>query len=338
MTGAPAGRFRPSASPELTVVVPTRSSAETLARVLPALARELAPHPSELLLLLDRPTAAVRDLAAAAAGARPIESPTRLGLPGQLDRARAAARGRRLLLLHDDAIPEPGWLESLLAASATAPGVAILGSLQLDGSGRPRRGASLVWPEGFTTPEPLDELAGPADSARTADYVGTASMLIDLAALDAMGGADPRFHPAYYVDVDLCFGARSRGGRVALVPGSRVVHLESGSSSSPFKEYLQRRNRRLFVEKWGERLRRRPPFSPDRAARESLRSRIEEETREGVAGSVQLPPRAAATAPEERHREVLRGYVEWLEAKRADADTPGVDRELARAHAELADL
>lgn len=316
-------------------MVPTRSSAETLARVLAALERELGGRDAELLLLLDQPTDAVRNLASATRGARRLESSQRLGLPGQLALGREAARGRRLLLLHDDAIPQPGWLDGLLAAAHAAPDAAILGSLQLDAAGGPLRGGSLVWREGFTTPEPLDDLSFDGPSTLSADYVGTASMLIDLEAFDAAGGADPRFHPAYYVDVDLCFGVRARGGHVALVPRSRVVHLESRSSTSPFKEYLQLRNRALFVDKWGERLGRRPAYRPDAEARREVIARVEEESREGAAGVVPSPRPALPGAPAERHRAVLRSYLEWLEQRRRNGGPPGLDEELARVRAEL---
>jgi len=43
-------------------------------------------------------------------------------------------------------------------------------------------------------------------------------------ALDAIGGFDEIFSPAWFEDVDLCRRIRNQGGRIQYQPGARFIH------------------------------------------------------------------------------------------------------------------
>jgi glycosyltransferase involved in cell wall biosynthesis len=85
---------------------------------------------------------------------------------------------------------------------------------------------------------------------RQVDYGSACSLLVRRATWEAVAGADPQYHPAYYEDVDLCLAIRARGQQVLFEPRSRVRHHESASSDSAFKSFLFRRNQRRLQEKW----------------------------------------------------------------------------------------
>ncbi|MEP6741861.1 MAG: glycosyltransferase [bacterium] len=71
---------------------------------------------------------------------------------------------------------------------------------------------------------------------------------------ERLGGFDRRFAPAYYEDVDLCFGVRSLGYKVIYQPASRLVHYEGVTAGRDVKKgikHFQIVNRESFVEKWG---------------------------------------------------------------------------------------
>ena len=73
---------------------------------------------------------------------------------------------------------------------------------------------------------------------------------MDRHAWDAVGGFDERYFPAYYEDVDLCLALWDHGYRVAYEPRARLRHLESQSTSTPFRNFLLIRNRAQLVAKW----------------------------------------------------------------------------------------
>jgi hypothetical protein len=82
-------------------------------------------------------------------------------------------------------------------------------------------------------------------------------MLFDRAAWEEHGGFDERYHPAIFVEVDLCAGVWERGGRVACVPASVATHHEGamlrgdGALTSPeLRWHLAERNRERYCAKW----------------------------------------------------------------------------------------
>jgi glycosyltransferase involved in cell wall biosynthesis len=89
--------------------------------------------------------------------------------------------------------------------------------------------------------------------AREVDYCSGASLLVRREIFERLGGFDRRYAPAYYEDVDICFGVRSLGYRVVYQPMSRLVHYEGATAGQDatvgFKRY-QTINRAKFVEKW----------------------------------------------------------------------------------------
>jgi GT2 family glycosyltransferase len=64
------------------------------------------------------------------------------------------------------------------------------------------------------------------------------------------GGFDPRYHPAYFEDADLCMSIRGLGLRVLYQPAAVVLHQEYTSTSPRDARTLMTRNRTLFAEKW----------------------------------------------------------------------------------------
>src|SRR5262249_52904874 len=82
-------------------------------------------------------------------------------------------------------------------------------------------------------------------------------------------GFDPRYHPAYFEDADLCMSIRSLGLRVLYQPTAVLLHQEYTSSSPSEARALMARNRALFAEKWSHKL----AAQPLGATRDMLRAR-----------------------------------------------------------------
>jgi GT2 family glycosyltransferase len=160
--------------------------------------------------------------------------------------AAAASAAEFLVLLNPDAVAEPTWLETLVAAAHQAPDIASVGSLQrrldnpevLDGVGDVWHVAGLAWRAGEGQPAagaPGDgEIFGPCGAAA----------LYRRAAFQALGGFDERFF-CYCEDVDLAFRLRAAGYRSVRASRAVVRHAGSGISGrrSDFTLYHGHRNR-----------------------------------------------------------------------------------------------
>ncbi|MGH9967748.1 MAG: glycosyltransferase [Pyrinomonadaceae bacterium] len=186
---------------------------------------------------------------------RVIDNPENKGFVDACNQGAAAARGEYLVFLNNDTIVLTGWLENLLQSVMKDPSVGAVGSMYLYPDGRIQEAGAIVWKTG----EALHYGWGksPEDRrfnfAREVDYCSAASLLVRQGLFDQLGGFDGRYSPAYYEDVDLCFGVRSLGYKVIYQPASRLIHYEGATAgtntNASFKQY-QSINRQKFFEKW----------------------------------------------------------------------------------------
>ena len=243
-----------SAQPRASILIPADRNAELLARCLESVARNAAPVPFELIVVLNASSDSVIALVRERVdGARVLESNVNLGVAGAYSLAREAARGEFIVLLHDDAEVWPGWLEWLVRAADERPDAGAVGSRALNADGTLQAAGSIVWRDGTTRPigagEPAD---APAYAQRRAvDFCGSVSLLVRADTWDAVGGLDDRFFPASYVDVDLCMKVRQHGQVVLCEPRSQITHFRWGvETSRTYRHWLARHNQKRFAEKW----------------------------------------------------------------------------------------
>ena len=241
-----------SPEPRVSILIVSAKQPRLLARCLESLARCGSTVPFETLVLLNNALPEVKTLVRErVSGAIVIDSSVPLGLAGGSNRARAAARGELLVLFHDDAEAEPGWLDALVETIDAHPEAGAVGSRMLNPDGTPQSLGSVLWSDGSAW-----GLGGPrsllpaSETTFAVDYCGSSSLLVRAATWDAIGGADERFYPAFYVDVDLCLGVWTRGQAVLATPASRVRHTKSASTEPLFRELLYRRNQKLLQDKW----------------------------------------------------------------------------------------
>lgn len=150
-----------------------------------------------------------------------------------------------LAMLNPDAVPEPGWLQALHAATARHPAAALFGSTQLmgedperlDGAGDFYSIFGIAWRGGYGASRSLVVGDIPAFSPCAA------AGLYRRDVWDALGGMAERFF-CYLEDVDIGFRARLAGHRVVQVADARVAHSGSAISGrhSDFTLYHSTRN------------------------------------------------------------------------------------------------
>jgi GT2 family glycosyltransferase len=157
-----------------------------------------------------------------------LELGRNLGFGPALNRAVAEVPADPLILLNNDAEPEPRFVEALL--DGLGEGVDSVAGVLLQ-----ERAPELIDSAGVVADATLmgfDYLHGePASAAETAPAplgpTGGAA-LYRRAAFEAVGGFDERIF-LYYEDLDLALRLAAAGGRCRLAPEARAVHAYSAS-------------------------------------------------------------------------------------------------------------
>lgn len=187
------------------------------------------------------------------AGVRRLVPAGNLGFGGGVSFALTRARASRLLILNPDARPEAGAIDRLLAAFDDFPDAAGIVPALIDPSGRSQhrwqlrplpapwqlvvQALRLVAIHGPRQPPPRGtEIAQPA----------AAALGLRRAALEAVGGFDPAFFPAWFEDVDLARRFAEAGLTLRYAPAARFVH--EGGTSVPalgFRSFLWLYHRHL---------------------------------------------------------------------------------------------
>ena len=169
------------------------------------------------------------------------------------------ARGEVLVFLNNDTVPQPGWLDALLATLDAHPDAGLVGAKLLYPDGRLQEAGGVVFADGSGWN--YGRFDDPANCRfaylRDADYVSGAAIAIPRALFERLGGFDSRYAPAYYEDTDLAFAVRAAGLRVLVQPASVVVHDEgttSGTDVNTGPKAAQVRNQAVFAAKWRDAL------------------------------------------------------------------------------------
>jgi GT2 family glycosyltransferase len=159
------------------------------------------------------------------------------------------ARGEYVVLLNNDTLPTPGWLEKLLECAKNEPNAGVIGSKLLFPDGRLQH-IGVAFDE-FRNPRHIYRglTAGIAPAQRNREYqaVTGACMLVPRNIYSNVGGMDERYMNSCE-DVDFCMKVRQAGYRVLFCADSVVYHFESLSQGRHDNDL---RNLALFKARWG---------------------------------------------------------------------------------------
>jgi GT2 family glycosyltransferase len=179
----------------------------------------------------------------------------------RLDRNRGFAGGiavaldhvttEYMALVNDDAVPQPGWLEALLAPFAAGDGADLSATTAklLLSDGRINNAGSALLPDLYACDRGLGQPDdGRWDTPEDVDAFCGAGALLRAAAVRAVGGFPAHFF-LYYEDTDTSMRLRRAGWRIRYVPEARIIHRHSASSDqqSARFHYFNERNRLLMI-------------------------------------------------------------------------------------------
>jgi O-antigen biosynthesis protein len=250
-------------TPLVSVVMVTYGGGETALRAVDALVENTDAR-YELIVIDNASSDGTADrLKAAVQGATIVENTANLGFAHGCNQGAALAKGTYLCFLNPDAFVQRGWLPPLLERFELDSSVGAAAPLFLHEDGRVQEAGSAVDSEGaaLSIGDGDDPQSFEHRFRRAVDYGSAACLLVRADLFAAVDGFDPVYSPAYYEDVDLCFKLRAKGFLTVFEPRSRVVHLRGGGSRQA--QALMTANRRVFAERWSDRLQRRRPLRAD---------------------------------------------------------------------------
>ena len=183
---------------------------------------------------------------------RVVELGENLGFGRALNRAVAEVPGGPVILLNNDAVPEPRFVEALLDGFGN--GVDSVAGVLLQ-----ERAPELIDSAGVVADTTLmgfdylhGEPAGAAASAAAPLGPTGGAALYRREAFEAAGGFDERIF-LYYEDLDLALRLAGRGGRCRLAPEARALHAYSASlgAASPEKYARTGWSRGYMLRRYG---------------------------------------------------------------------------------------
>jgi GT2 family glycosyltransferase/glycosyltransferase involved in cell wall biosynthesis len=252
--------FEEECAPEVSVVVCAHDHVDMTLACLEALrvTQRWNVTPFEVLLVDDASGDATTDLRSVP-GVVYVRLDENMGFLRAANAGVAAARGRHVLFLNNDTLPQGSWLDEMTDTLHRRPKAGVIGARLIFPDGRLQEAGGLIFRDasGWN----YGRLGDPEDPRvtfeRPVDYCSGAAMLVRGELLRSLGGFDERFAPAYYEDTDLCFAAREHGWEVWYQPDAIVVHVEGASHGvderTGIKAY-QGVNREKFRRKWAHAL------------------------------------------------------------------------------------
>jgi GT2 family glycosyltransferase len=236
-----------------TVIIPTVAGGPRLTRML----ESLVDRPGGVgVLVVDNGSAdpGMASLGSRIAGVEVIRLERNIGYTRAVNLAARKASGDALVLLNDDCVCDPGYVEAIVAALDPAAGVTMAAGVmreardptRIDTAGMQLDRTLLVFD--YLNGEPVACL-----EHGVPDPVGPsgAAAAFDREAFLSAGGFDQNLF-AYWEDVDLVLRMRLEGARCALARDATGVHHHSATlgSGSRRKNYLMGFGRGYVLRKW----------------------------------------------------------------------------------------
>jgi GT2 family glycosyltransferase len=237
---------------EASVIIPNWNGARFLSGCLDSLGEQAGPG-TEIIVIDNGSADDSLEILGEYPGIVLIRNTENKGFAAAVNQGFAAMRGRYAVLLNNDTVVQPGWLDSLINEMETHPRAFSAASLMLrmDDPDRVDDAGDnytvLGWGYKRRDGKPAARERKPS---RIFSACGGAA-IYRKEALETIGGMDEAFF-AYMEDMDLGWRALSAGWENRYCPEARVLHIgsaTSGSKYNAFKVRLAARNNLYILYK-----------------------------------------------------------------------------------------
>lgn len=186
---------------------------------------------------------------------RLIENKENQGFAGGNNQGMAEARGEYIVLMNNDVVVTPGWLDRMIAVAERNPKIGMVGPMSNYVSG-PQRVSQVGYDT--TTLTGLNQFAQDYSQRRMGRVnpfwrVVGFCMLIKRSVVEKIGGLDERYGLGNFEDDDFSLRARLAGFEPWIAGDCFVHHFGSRTFSGSGIDYQEslKRNWEIFKKKWG---------------------------------------------------------------------------------------
>jgi GT2 family glycosyltransferase/glycosyltransferase involved in cell wall biosynthesis/predicted Zn-dependent protease len=242
-------------SDTVSIIIPTFNKLALTCQCLNAIRQTADNIPYEIIVVDNGSTDGTPDylLREEAVGRiRVILNRNNLGFSKANNQGAQIARGKYLLFLNNDTIPQPKWLEEMVHMAESDGNIGAVGSKLLFPDGTIQHAGVVL----FRTKKPYHIYKGLpgnilcANKQRDYKIVTAACMLIRKNIFSEIGGFDDRFINGCE-DLDLCLKVGQKNKRIVYNPRSVVIHLEAQSKG---RQDNMDYNRQLFENIWRDKI------------------------------------------------------------------------------------
>lgn len=178
-----------------------------------------------------------------------------IGFAKGCNQGAAVAKGKYLVFLNNDTIPQPNWMPPLVQEVEEHDDVAVVGSKLLYPDNTIQHAGVAFCRKDLMPYHIFNGVVEnlPAVNIRREFQVVTAAcVLVRRESFEAVGGFDEGFLNGFE-DVDFCLKIRERGQKVVYQPRSVLYHLEHQTPGRKNKD-AENKNIRRFMERWKEKI------------------------------------------------------------------------------------
>jgi O-antigen biosynthesis protein len=216
-------------TPLTSIVIPTWNGERHIGACLNSVFAHTSPR-VEIIIVDNGSTDQTPALAQQVGSVTLIANHANMGFAHAVNQGLHQAHGDILVLMNQDVVAQPHWLEPIHQRFASEPSIGVVGSKLLYPDGRVQHaGGHLLEPawEGihYTNDSPTNRI----------DFVTGAVFAIRRSCWQAVGDFDEGFFPAYFEDVDYCLRVRKLAWQIAYEPKSILFHHESASRNEGLK-------------------------------------------------------------------------------------------------------
>ncbi len=232
------------------IIIPVHNNRPLTEQCLTALASATPELPYEVVVVDNGSTDGTPEFLRRLGGdVQIIRNEDNRGFSKACNQGARVAKGRYLVFLNNDTIPQQNWLAPLVQEVEEHPEVGVVGSKLLYPDGTIQH-AGVVFSREEGLPYHIYQ-RWPADAPavnkrREVQAVSAACVLIRRDLFNAVGGFDETFVNGFE-DVDLCLKVRERGKQVIYQPRSVLYHLES---QTPGRHANDSDDFRCLRERW----------------------------------------------------------------------------------------
>ena len=247
---------RVGSAPDVSVIIPVYNNVlDTLLCIVSLL--ETAPaNWFEIIVADDFSNDATELLISGIGGiVRHVRQSRNLGFVGNCNMSAKQARGEKIVLLNNDTLVLPGWLENLVEPFGRFDKIGLVGSKLINWDGRLQEAGGIFWKDGsaWNFGRGQDVSDPEYNYLKDVDYCSGASIAVPTELWQQLTGFEPDYSPAYCEDSDLAFRIREAGYRTLYSPHSELIHHEGRShgrdTATGIKAHQVTNQQRLF-DRW----------------------------------------------------------------------------------------